>query len=131
MHDRYIEFAKRTLPRHLSLDGLRVVLDCAKGAAYGWRRRRCGSSAPTSSRSASSRTASTSIATAARPTPEALSAKVREMRADIGIALDGDADRVVIVDERGQLVDGDQLLAVIARELQGDGRLASPASSRP
>ena len=47
--------------------------------------------------------------------PEALQAKVRELRADIGIALDGDADRVIIVDEKGQLVDGDQLMAAIAR----------------
>ena len=58
--------------------------------------------------------------------------KVREMRADIGIALDGDADRVIIVDEKGQVVDGDQLMAVIAESWQDDGRLAKPAaSSRP
>ena len=57
--------------------------------------------------------------------------KVREMRADIGIALDGDADRVIIVDERGHLVDGDQLLAVIAESWKEDGRLARPASSPP
>src|SRR6202034_3737371 len=108
VHDRYIEFAKRTMPRNLSLDGLRVVIDCANGAAYRvapealWElgadvvsigvepdgfniNRECGSTAP-----------------------DALSCKVREMRADVGIALDGDADRVVIVDERGQVVDGDQ-----------------------
>lgn len=53
-------------------------------------------------------------------------AKVREMRADIGIALDGDADRVVMVDERGRLIDGDQLLAVIAESWEEDGRLAHP-----
>ena len=54
------------------------------------------------------------------------------MRADIGIALDGDADRVILVDERGHIVDGDQLLAVIAQSWKEDGRLvASPASSRP
>ena len=52
--------------------------------------------------------------------------KVREMRADIGIALDGDADRVVIVDENGHLVDGDQLMAVIAESWKDDGRLAKP-----
>jgi phosphoglucosamine mutase len=52
------------------------------------------------------------------------------MRADIGIALDGDADRVLIVDEQGQVVDGDQLMAVIARSWQEDGRLSSRASSR-
>src|SRR6202158_5390553 len=95
VHDRYIEFAKRTLPRDLSLEGLRVVVDCANGAAY-------------------------------KVAPEALSRKVREMRADIGIALDGDADRVILVDERGHLVDGDQLLAVIAQSWKEDGRLAKP-----
>ncbi|MEH2510579.1 phosphoglucosamine mutase [Nitrobacteraceae bacterium AZCC 1564] len=126
VHDRYIEFAKRTLPRTLSLDGLRVVVDCANGAAYRvvpealWElgadvvsigvepdgfniNKDCGSTAP-----------------------EALSRKVREMRADIGIALDGDADRVIIADERGHLIDGDQLLAVIAQSWKDDGRLAKP-----
>ena len=126
VHDRYIEFAKRTLPRDLSLDGLRVVIDCAHGAAYKvvpealWElgadviaigvepdgfniNKDCGSTAP-----------------------EALSRKVREMRADIGIALDGDADRVILVDERGHVVDGDQLLAVIAQSWKEDGRLSKP-----
>jgi phosphoglucosamine mutase len=125
-HDRYVEFAKRTLPRNLSLDGLRVVVDCANGAAYRvapqalWElgaevfpigvtpdgfniNRDCGSTSP-----------------------EALTAKVREMRADIGIALDGDADRVVIADEKGHLVDGDQLMALIAETFKEDGRLAKP-----
>jgi phosphoglucosamine mutase len=126
VHDRYIEFAKRTLPRDISLDGLRVVVDCANGAAYKvvpealWElgadvisigvepdgfniNKDCGSTAP-----------------------EALSRKVREMRADIGIALDGDADRVLLVDERGHVVDGDQLLAVIAESWKEDGRLSQP-----
>jgi phosphoglucosamine mutase len=114
------------LPRNMSLDGLRVVIDCANGAAYRvapdalWElgadviaigvepdgfniNRDCGSTAP-----------------------EALTRKVREMRADIGIALDGDADRVVIADEHGHIVDGDQLLAVIAESWRDDGRLAQP-----
>src|SRR6266850_1504935 len=126
VHDRYIEFAKRTLPRAMSLDGLRIVADCANGAAYRvvpealWElgaevisvgvepdgfniNRECGSTSP-----------------------EELCRKVREMRADIGIALDGDADRVLLVDERGHLVDGDQLLAVIAQSWKEDGRLAKP-----
>jgi phosphoglucosamine mutase len=125
--ERYIEFAKRTLPRNLSLEGLRVVIDCANGAAYRvapealWElgaevfpigvdpngfniNRDCGSTSP-----------------------EALCAKVREMRADIGIALDGDADRVVIADEKGHLVDGDQILALIAESFKEDGKLAKPA----
>ena len=58
--------------------------------------------------------------------PEALARKVREMRADIGIALDGDADRVMIVDEKGHMVDGDQLMAVIAESWRDDGRLSKP-----
>src|SRR6202453_736443 len=126
VHDRYIEFAKRTLPRNLSLEGLRIVIDCANGAAYRvapealWElgadvvsmgvepdgfniNRECGSTAP-----------------------DALSRKVREMRADIGIALDGDADRVVIVDEQGHLIDGDQLLAVIAESWAEDDLLTKP-----
>jgi phosphoglucosamine mutase len=126
VQDRYIEFAKRTLPRNLSLGGLRIVIDCAHGAGYrvapealkeldaevisigiepdGFNiNRECGSTEPT-----------------------ALSQKVKEMRADIGIALDGDADRVLIVDERGRIVDGDQLLAVIAESWNADGRLARP-----
>jgi phosphoglucosamine mutase len=125
-HGRYVEFVKRTLSRNLSLDGLRVVIDCANGAAYKvapqalWElgadvvpigvepdgfniNRDCGSTEPA-----------------------ALCAKVKEMRADIGIALDGDADRVIISDERGHLVDGDQLLAVIAASFQEDGRLTKP-----
>ncbi len=126
VQDRYIEFAKLTLPRALSLEGLRVVIDCAHGAAYRvapgalWEmgadvisigvepdglniNKDCGS---------------TDLA--------ALCAKVREMRADIGIALDGDADRVMIVDERGHEVDGDQVLAVIAESWKEDGRLQRP-----
>ncbi|MEO1649879.1 MAG: phosphoglucosamine mutase [Pseudomonadota bacterium] len=123
--ERYIEFAKRTLPRNLRLDGLRIVIDCAHGAAYSvapkalWElgaevipigvnpngqniNLKCGSTSP-----------------------EALILKVREVRADIGIALDGDADRVVIVDEHGQIVNGDQLMAVIGESWHRRGRLAA------
>ena len=126
VQDRYIEFAKRTLPRNMSLEGLRVVIDCANGAAYHvapdalWElgaevikvgvepdgfniNKDCGSTEPA-----------------------ALAAKVREVRADIGIALDGDADRMLIVDELGRVIDGDQLMAVIAESWQADGRLAKP-----
>src|SRR6476659_8466745 len=126
VQDRYIEFAKLTLPKAVSFEGLRVVIDCANGAAYKvapgtlWElgadvisigvdpdgfniNKDCGS---------------TDLAAICR--------KVREMRADIGIALDGDADRVLIVDEQGHIVDGDQLMAVIAASWQEDGRLAKP-----
>ena len=124
VHDRYIEFAKRTLPRSMSLAGLRVVIDCANGAAYKvapaalWElgaeviainddpdgfniNKECGSTHPM-----------------------ALSKKVHEVRADLGIALDGDADRVVLVDENGSIIDGDQIMAVIAESWSQSGRLA-------
>jgi len=123
---RYIEFAKRTLPREMSLEGLRVVIDCANGAAYKvapealWElgadvitigvtpdgfniNKECGSTST-----------------------DALSRKVHEVRADIGIALDGDADRVIIVDENGSVVDGDQLMAVVAQSWQQSNRLSAP-----
>jgi len=132
---RYIEFAKRTFPANQRLDGMRIVLDCANGAAYRVARevlwelgadvvaigvdpdgfninRECGSTFP-----------------------QTMCAKVKESRADIGIALDGDADRVVIADERGRIVDGDQLLALIARSwskagtLKGGGVVATVMSN--
>jgi len=126
VHDRYIEFAKRTLPRALDLDGMRVVVDCANGAAYRvapealWELGAdvIGIGVEPDGFNINKEVGSTA--------PEALSRKVREMRADIGIALDGDADRVVMVDERGHMVDGDQLMAVIAESWREDGRLAKP-----
>ncbi len=133
--ERYIEYAKRTLPKNLRLDGLRIVIDCANGAGYKvapealWElgaevikigvdpngrniNHKCGSTAP-----------------------EALVEKVHEVRADIGIALDGDADRVVLVNEKGHIVDGDQLMAVIAEswlkreDLAGGGVVATVMSN--
>jgi len=123
---RYIEFAKRTLPRHLRLDGLRVVVDCANGAAYKvapealWE---LGADVIALGVDPDGFNINKDVGSTA---PEALAAKVREMRADIGIALDGDADRVVIVDEKGHVVDGDQLMAVVACSWKEDGRLAMP-----
>jgi phosphoglucosamine mutase len=124
--ERYVEFAKRTLPRTLALDGLRAVIDCANGAAY--------KVAPLALQELGAET----IAIGVEPNglninhevgstaPAALAAKVREMRADIGIALDGDADRVVVTDEKGHIVDGDQLMAAIAQSWAEEGRLARP-----
>ena len=115
--ERYIEFAKRTLPRELRLDGLRIVIDCANGAGYKvapealWE---LGAEVIKIGVEPNGRNINDHCGSTA---PEALSAKVREVRADIGIALDGDADRVVIVDEKGQIVDGDQIMAVIAESL--------------
>ena len=124
--ERYIEFAKRTLSRQLSLDGLRIVLDCANGAAYKvapealWE---LGAEVITIGDKPDGFNINREVGSTA---PQALIAKVREIRADIGIALDGDADRVLIVDEHGQIVDGDQLMAVIAQSLKEDGRLSQP-----
>ena len=115
---RYIEALKASLPRGMTLDGLKIVVDCANGAAYGVAPRCCGSSAPRSSSSAPSPTASTSTPAAARPHPEAMCAAVLEHGADLGIALDGDADRIVLADERGELIDGDQMLALLAQSWQ-------------
>jgi phosphoglucosamine mutase len=125
-HARYIEFAKRTLPRNLGLDGLRIVLDCANGAAYKvapealWE---LGAEVITIGDEPDGFNINKDVGSTR---PEALSSKVRELRADLGIALDGDADRVLIVDEHGQIVDGDQLMGVIARSWQEDGRLSAP-----
>ena len=126
VHDRYIEFAKRTLPRNMSLEGLRVVLDCANGAAYRvapgalWE---LGAEVFSVGVDPDGFNINKDVGSTA---PDALRRKVIEMRADVGIALDGDADRVIVVDERGRLVDGDQLLAVVAESWKDDGRLAKP-----
>ncbi len=132
---RYIEFAKRTLPKGLDLTGLRVVVDCANGAAYKvapialWE---LGAEVFTIGVDPDGFNINDKVGSTA---PEALITKVRETRADIGIALDGDADRVIIVDEKGEIVDGDQFMAVIAEswhsrgELRGGGLVATIMSN--
>jgi phosphoglucosamine mutase len=123
---RYIEFAKRTLPRNQSLEGLRIVLDCANGAAYRaapealWE---LGAEVFTIGDEPDGFNINQDVGSTA---PDALIRKVREVRADIGIALDGDADRVLIVDEQGRLVNGDQLMAVVAQSWKEEGRLSRP-----
>jgi phosphoglucosamine mutase len=123
---RYIEFAKRTLPRNMSLEGLRIVVDCANGAAYKvapealWE---LGAEVFPMGIEPDGFNINRDVGSTA---PNALIAKVRELRADVGIALDGDADRVLIVDERGQVVDGDQLMGAVARSWHEDGRLSAP-----
>ena len=132
---RYIEFAKRTFPKDMTLDGLRIVIDTANGAAY--------KVAPTALWELGAEV----IQIGNEPNglninedcgsthPGAMCARVRELRADIGIALDGDADRVIIADDRGQVVDGDQLMALIATswarrgELRGGGLVATVMSN--
>ncbi len=124
---RYIHFAKATLPDHIRLDGLKIVVDCANGAAYQvapealWElgadvvalgtspdgtniNRDCGSTSPA-----------------------ALQEAVVASGAHIGLALDGDADRLIVVDEAGRLIDGDQLMALIALTQAGRGTLKGGA----
>ncbi|HRQ27190.1 phosphoglucosamine mutase [Hyphomicrobium sp.] len=123
--ERYIEFAKRTLPKNLRLNDLRIVIDCAHGAAYKvapaalWE---LGADVVAIGVDPDGRNINNKCGSTA---PQALIDKVREVRADIGIALDGDADRVVIVDEKGRIVDGDQLMAVIAESWQRRGKLSA------
>ncbi|WP_037120636.1 phosphoglucosamine mutase [Rhizobium sp. CF097] len=132
---RYIEHAKRTLPRDVTLQGLRVAIDCANGAAYKvaplalWE---LGADVVTIGNEPNGININLDCGSTH---PEALQKKVHEVRADIGIALDGDADRVLIVDEHGKIVDGDQLMAVIADSwaaegmLSGDGIVATVMSN--
>ena len=114
---RYIVYLKNTFPSHLALDGLRIVVDCANGAAY--------KIAP----QVFQELGASVIPLGVQPNglninencgslfPEVVSAKVREHRAQLGISLDGDADRVIVVDHRGRVLDGDRIMAVCAEEM--------------
>ncbi|MEY4966300.1 MAG: phosphoglucosamine mutase [Pseudomonadota bacterium] len=120
---RYIEFAKRTFPRNLRLDGMRIVIDCAHGAAYKvapevlWE---LGADIVAMGVTPDGTNINLDCGSTA---PQAMCARVRETRADLGIALDGDADRVVMADEKGQIIDGDQILALIAKSWSKSGKL--------
>lgn len=124
--ERYVEFAKRTLPKQLDLGGLRIVVDCANGAAYKvapevlWE---LGAEVITIGADPDGFNINRDVGSTAT---DALRKKVHEVRADIGIALDGDADRVIIVDECGEIVDGDQLMAVVAASWAEAGKLSQP-----
>ena len=121
---RYIEFCKSTVPMSLSLRGLKIVVDCANGATYGV--------AP----SIFDELGAEVIKLGTHPDglninhdcgstrPEQLQKTVREHAADVGVALDGDGDRVIMVDSRGELVDGDELLFIIARSRREQGKLS-------
>jgi phosphoglucosamine mutase len=125
--ERYVEFAKATFPKGLSLDGLRIVVDCANGAAY--------RTAPSVLWELGAEVVPLGVAPdgfnindgCGSTDPEACRRKVVETRADLGVALDGDADRVHVVDERGRIIDGDQIMALIARRWAAEGRLAGGA----
>jgi phosphoglucosamine mutase len=120
---RYVEIAKASFPRHLNLNGLRVVIDCANGAAY--------KVAPAVLYELGAEVLKVGVdptgfninSDCGSTHPDAMIAAVREYRADIGIALDGDADRVAICDEKGQVVDGDQIMAIIAGAWAAEDRL--------
>ncbi|MEO5612732.1 MAG: phosphoglucosamine mutase [Sphingomicrobium sp.] len=124
---RYVHFAKSTFPDHLRLDGLKIVIDCANGAAY--------HVAP----EALWELGADVIALGVNPNgtnindccgsthPAALQAKVIAEKADIGLALDGDADRLLVSDQEGRLVDGDQLMALIALQRKRQGLLKGGA----
>lgn len=124
---RYIHFAKATFPEHLRLDGLKIVIDCAHGAAY--------KVAPAALWELGAEVIAVGVAPdgfnvndkVGSTHPKALQLKVLESGADIGIALDGDADRLIVVDERGQVVDGDQLMALIAAQAAAAGTLKGGA----
>jgi phosphoglucosamine mutase len=120
---RYVEIIKGTFPKRLSLNGLRVVIDCANGAAY--------KVAPTALYELGAEVKEVGVSPNGRnindecgsTSPRAMAQAVREYRADIGIALDGDADRLLICDEKGQVVDGDQIMAIIAGSWASSDRL--------
>ena len=121
---RYVEIAKATFPRRLSLSGLRIVIDCANGAAY--------KVAPAALYELGAEVIPVGVAPngmnineeCGSTHPEAMIKAVKEYRADIGIALDGDADRLAICDEKGRVVDGDQIMALIADNWARRNRLA-------
>jgi phosphoglucosamine mutase len=120
---RYIVFLKHTFPQKLTLDGLRIVLDCANGAAY-----RCapqvfeelGASVHLLGVEPDGENINRNCGSLQ---PEVAAEKVRAVGADLGLALDGDADRVIFIDHQGRIVDGDHILAICARDLKHRERL--------
>ncbi len=121
---RYIHFAKSTFPDDLRLDGLKVVVDCANGAAYQvapsalWE---LGAEVVAIGVSPNGKNINDKVGSTA---PQTLSDTVVASGAAIGIALDGDADRLIVVDENGRIIDGDQLMATIATSFARRGKLA-------
>jgi phosphoglucosamine mutase len=120
---RYVQYLKDTFPRDRRLDGIRVVVDCANGAAY--------RVAPKVLEELGAEVFALGVEPNGRNIndgcgalhPENTSAEVRRSRAEIGIALDGDADRVILSDERGQVIDGDQIMAILGTRMIGRGTL--------
>ena len=132
---RYIHFAKSTFPENLRLDGMKVVVDCAHGASYRvapsalWE---LGAEVVAIGVTPNGKNINDGVGSTA---PQTLSDTVVASGADLGVALDGDADRLIVVDERGRVVDGDQLMATIATAyarrgaLKGGGLVATVMSN--
>ena len=120
---RYVEIAKASFPKGLSLQGLRIAVDCANGAGY--------KVAPTTLYELGAEVFPVGVEpnglnineNCGSTHPGTLSEAVRACRADIGIALDGDADRVIVCDEKGEVIDGDQIMAMVALDWARRGRL--------
>lgn len=121
---RYIQYLKKTFPDELSLDGLKIVLDCANGAAY--------QIAPIVLEELGAEVIPINVEPdgsninkqSGAIEPELLAGQVREYQADVGIALDGDADRAVLVDETAKVISGDAILAILAIKLKTEGKLS-------
>ena len=124
---RYVEYAKTVLPRGVRLSGLKVVIDCAHGAAY--------KAAPELLWELGAEVVAMGVAPdgfninkeVGSTHPQAAARAVVEQGADLGICLDGDADRVILIDETGKVADGDQIMALLARRWAAKGRLAGGA----
>ncbi len=124
---RYMEFAKNTFPKNLRLDGLKIVVDCANGAAY--------RTAPSVLWELGAEVVAVGVSPNGKnindgcgsTCPELICETVLLHNADIGIALDGDADRLIICDEQGRVIDGDQLMATVAKHMKDSGSLRGDA----
>jgi phosphoglucosamine mutase len=120
---RYVQFVKHTFPKDRTLDGMRIVVDCANGAAY--------QAAPQVFEELGAEVSALAVDPDGRNIndgcgalhPEHAAVEVRRTKAAIGISLDGDADRVILTDERGEIVDGDHILAILGTRLIAQGRL--------
>lgn len=120
---RYIVFLKQTFPRNLSLEGMKIVLDCANGATY--------KVAPVLFKEMRANVITLNVnpdgmninLNCGALHPEVLAKKVLETKADIGLAFDGDGDRLIVVDEKGTIVSGDQILAICSKNLKSEGKL--------
>lgn len=120
---QYAVFLKEQFPKHLALDGLRIVIDCANGAAYKVAPKVFAELGAELFIIGNSPDGQNINYRCGALHPQNLQEKVRLYKADIGIALDGDADRLIVVDDSGEIVDGDQILAICAEHMHREGKL--------